>query len=317
MFSHESTDNLLDNLESELTELVELDDPKPKTPVKNIRQVTPLKNEEVILENILKSPPSVSSPFKVEKNQSQTPKLPPPVPAKRNFFESSPEKQNFPVPAMRKIPSLDKKGKNDENEIIQMTTLNSDHGSSDIEHISRASSIHSKQSTIISVGDDNMMTKKTNKIKIIHESEKMSVDDAEESFYVIKHGKWASVEDEVHQVQDDEISEKAFKPTLEVISEKKPKVKKKKVKEEEVKRKSISSETLETTDSSSIEESPKPKKKVKKQNNKKEKKKKAVSDERTSAATEASSSKKSTKKIEMPSTDKAIGKNNFLLIENI
>lgn len=285
MYSHDSTDNLLDNLESELTELVELyEDPKPNTPIKNEKK----------------------SPIK---------KAPPPVPARRNFFEQSPEKQNFPVPAVRKIHSLDKKEKNDENEIIQMTTLNSDHASPDIEYLSRGSSAQSRQNTVISLNNNDEKNKKkiTNNIKIIHESEKLPTE-AEETFFVIKHGKWA---DDIAKKEDEEVSEKLFKPKLEVISERKVKNTNKKQKEEE-KRLSVSSGTSEiqkspdlSTDSSSLEESPKPKKKSKKVNIKKEKKKKKT-EERTSAATEASVSKKSSKKSDVASTDKAIGK----IIEN-
>lgn len=306
MFSHESTDNLLDNFEEELTELVELDGPKPKTPLKVSPKIAPrpsstAKDDKNSSPQGALSPPpknvNISSAFKVTS---------PPIPAQRNFFENSPEKvQSVPVPAMRKIHSMDKKGKNDENEIIQMTSLHSDNASasSDIEYISRGSSA---QNTIVERDG------KKNNIKIIHELEKMPVD-AEETFFVIKHGKWADEESNIKHEQEEEvkeISEKAFKPTLQVISEK-PKIKKKKEKKKKVKEE-VSSETSEaahksSTDSSSLENSPKPKRKNKKQNIKKskEKKKKSITDERTSATTEASV--KSSKKADATSSEKAIG----------
>lgn len=316
MFSQLSTDNLLDNLENELTELVELDSPKstknsPPKSVKNspfkFTKNNSLKSFENPSPKTVKSPspPPIKSPSKVSPFQ-------PPIPAKRNFLEASPEKQKFPVPAARKNHSLDKKEKNDENEIIQMTSLHSDHASisSDVEHFSRGSSTQSRQNTVINVDEKK---KKIKNVKTFHESEKIS---HEESFFVVKHGKWADEaknEQEIEEIKEkvEAVAEKTFKPALEVITEKPKKKKNKKIVEE--RRPSISSVASEThkstTESSSLEESPQPKKKIKKPEKKvKGRKKKTTSEEVTlTSATTHASSRKSALKKDATSNDKAIG----------
>lgn len=279
MFSQLSTDNLLDNLEDELTELIELDSPK------------------IVKKS---SPAHKKTPTKIPtENSFQLP-----VPAKRNLFDVSPEK--FPVPAARKNHSLDKKEKNDENEIIQMTVLHSDHASSDIEHFPRESSGQLRQSVIVI---DEKRKEKTNQVKIVHESDKIS---HEESFIVIKHGKWADEdknEQEIEEIKEkvEAVPEKVFKPALEVISEN-PKKKKSKPKEEQkTSISSMASETQKTnTESSSIEESPKPKKKIKRSEKKaKHRKKKTTSEEVTLTS---ASSKRSALKKDATSSEKSIGK---------
>lgn len=290
MFSQLSTDNLLDNLESELTELVELDSPKAQ------KQLSP---------QIKKS-----SPEKI---------FQPPVPAKRNFLESS---EKFPVPAVRKNHSLDKREKNDENEIIQMSSLHSDHASvsSDIEHISRGSSTQSRQNSVIVVDEKKKKKKKTSDVRIVHESEKIS---HEETFIVVKHGKWADEarnEQEIEEIKErvEAVNEKIFKPALDVIDEN-PKKKKNKKKTEiiEERRTSVSSVVSEdqktNTESSSLEESPQPKKKIKKPEKKSKNHRKKITSEEVSATTQASSKRSALKK-DARSNDKAIGMKKFLKI---
>lgn len=306
MFSQLSTDNLLDNLESEfaeLTELVEFDSPKS---IKN----SPLKSLENPSKKFPSPPPKKSSP-KISPQSS----FEPPIPAKRNFFETSPEISKFPVPAVRKNHSLDKKEKNDENEIIQMSALHSDHASvsSDIEHISRGSSTHSV------INFDEKKKKNVKESKTFHESQKIS---NEESFFVVKHGKWADDaknEQEIEEIKEkvEAVTEKAFKPALEVINEKTKKRKNKKPKEEiktvknkiKERRSSVSSMASNTqktnTESSSLEESPQPKRKVKKSEKKEKKSKKKTSEEITSATTQASSKRSALKK-DAISTEKSI-----------
>jgi hypothetical protein len=304
MFSQLSTDNLLDNLESELTELVELDSPKS---VKN----SSLKNfpsksfENPFPKNVkIPSPIPRKSPSKISPEKT----FKPPVPAKRNFLEESPEKQKFPVPPPRKNHSLDKKEKNDENEIIQMTSLHSDHASSDVEHISRGSSTQSRQSTVINVDERK---KKIKNVKTFHESEKIS---REESFFVVKHGKWADEaknEQEIEEIKDkvEAVAEKTFKPALEVITEKPKKKKNKKLKERKSSVSSVASEPHKSeTESSSLGESPQPKKKIKKPEKKVKSHKKKTSEEVTlTSATTQASSKRSALKKDATSSEKAIG----------
>lgn len=87
---NESTENLLDDLENELTKAVEFENPEDDLKV-----------------------------IESEKDEM------PPIPAKRNLVESSVEHLANPIPAARKLQSLDKNEKNDENEIIQLSSMSS------------------------------------------------------------------------------------------------------------------------------------------------------------------------------------------------
>lgn len=87
MFTNDSTENLLDNLESELSEVIDLEPKKFVT----------------LLET------------KVEIETERQP----PVPAKRNL------NQEALVNPTKRVQSLDKKEKNDENEIIQLSSMSS------------------------------------------------------------------------------------------------------------------------------------------------------------------------------------------------
>lgn len=167
MFSHESTDNLLDNLECELTEIIELEAPKSKNPIK----------------------------VEEKKNYSKF-QSPPPVAARRNP-QNSPVTplHHQPVPA-RRHHSIDKNEKNDENEIIQLQSLTSDHESI----TSESQQVESKHSTTV-IHVNEKPNKRPNKkkpmsnIRVVHEADKMP-DDVNETFFVIKHGKWADQKDD-------------------------------------------------------------------------------------------------------------------------
>ncbi|CRL00858.1 CLUMA_CG014109, isoform A [Clunio marinus] len=147
MFSYESTENLLDNLENEieLSEVVTFD---------NSGHVEA--NDEKISVEITK-----------------------PIPSKRNVVGLKENPQN-PVPVVRKLQSLDKNEKNDENEIIQLSSVSSS-ASESHRHIS--------QHTVIpKVKESSNLENQT------IESEDIQT---EETFFVVKHGKWA--QDEVEQ----------------------------------------------------------------------------------------------------------------------
>jgi hypothetical protein len=264
MFSHESTENLLDNLESELTEMVELERPGPKP----LAKVSPVPGKK---------------------------RTPPPVPARRNVQASI---SDHPVAATRRVSSLDKKEKNDENEIIQLQSLTSDHDSM----TSESQRGTSKQNTVIVLNEKNA---------------RVATENANETFFVIKHGKWASEqEEENHQPKDagDEIrierdeeeqvmaASEGQKTQSTQKSKKKKKVLRKKHESQSSSTTSASHTLADTssTESSTLEESPLPvKKKVKKggRSRRKEKKEEQLS---ASSCTESG-------KNDMTSNDKAIG----------
>lgn len=100
MFSHDSTENLLDNLESDLTEVVGLD------------------ASDEILKNV------------------EVAEMPP-IPAKRGFVDIPAEVHVNPVPAARRLQSMDKNEKNDENEIIQLSSISSSSTSENHRNISQ------------------------------------------------------------------------------------------------------------------------------------------------------------------------------------
>lgn len=105
MFTNDSTENLLDNLENELTEVIEWDNPA------QIQDVVPTDKSEM-----------------------------PPVPARRNIIETPNqhlEVNVIPVPVARRLQSLDKNEKNDENEIIQLSSVSSSSVSENQRNISQ------------------------------------------------------------------------------------------------------------------------------------------------------------------------------------
>lgn len=253
MFINDSTENLLDNLENELTEVIELDNP-------------PADSEK-----------------KVEM---------PPIPAKRNFIETPNEHLEVivvPVPVARRIQSLDKNEKNDENEIIQLSSVSSSSGAEIQKYIS-----HSPKMVLEEKHEKEKL--KNNNIVVVQE-----LAQNEENFIVTKHGKWAKKEKEMELV---ELTPKSVirvpkpKPHIEIVTEK-PTEKHSKSNSSSASQTSFD----ESSESSSSEESLKPVKKSRKSKSKDKKKtKKKVSD--------ASSTESSAQKVDGKSADSSqtIGK---------
>lgn len=124
MFSNRSTDNLLDNLESELNEVIELDNPV---------RVDVSSEVQVINES------------KKVKNQ--------PEPSRRVFVESKKKTSSpQPVAAVRRVTSRDKNEKNDENEIIQLSSVSSN-SQSDHKNILRKNNDKVQTETIFMVDE--------------------------------------------------------------------------------------------------------------------------------------------------------------------
>jgi hypothetical protein len=271
MFTNESTENLLDNLENELTEVIALDNPTK------------------ILTTV----------------EIETEKMPP-IPTKRNFasFEDLSERHSLPVPAARRLQSLDKRGKNDENEIIQLSSMSSSSASE--------SRRNNSPITVVKVNE----RKGSNKVAVILEGEKVP---SEETFFVVKHrGKWEEAE---KSARDDKKAETEIKvlspkiknvqPKLEIVSETPKKVPSKKSTSSSCTSASKTSVDSSSEASSSSEESIKVKKKSKKRSkdkNKKNSKKKVSSDEQ--ATSTETSIKEDQTKLE---SNQAIGKMNFNL----
>jgi hypothetical protein len=248
MFANESTENLLDNLEDELTEVVALDNPT------KILTVAEIENEKM-----------------------------PPIPAKRNFtsHENLSTIQSQPVPAARRLQSLDKMGKNNENEIIQLSSMSSSSASENIKNYS--------QNTVVRVNE----RRPSNKVSAIRELENVPV---EETFFVVKHGKWADEEEKVEETKFEEAkvenplkiqspAVKTVQPKLQIISET-PKTPSKKSSLSSCTNSTKTSDDSSSETSSSSEESIKVKKKSKKkkkEKHKKKSKKKSSSDEQATS----------------------------------
>lgn len=311
MFQYESTDNLLDNLEKELTELIDLQKPKARTPVKSPIQVIP---KEITPEKQNKSPP---------------------IPAKRNT-ESSQNVQPTPVPAARRNPPLDKKLKNNENEIIQLQSLSSEQefsiSSESQKHHSYISSTQSQNNnSIVTINEKQKKKDSTNQIIVVREGDKVPDD----TFFVIKHGKLTDkIDDEDNEdeqkTEEEILVEKEIeeiplktlsKPKSDVTPEK---FRKKKISTKKKIESSVSSSTTTashvsvgtTTESSSeTEEVSIPKMSLKKLDGKKkhDKKKKLKS----GTTTEETASKKIEEKQSAASNDKVISEFIFKVIYEI
>lgn len=272
MFSNESTENLLDNLENELSEAIGFDNPT------KVLTVVEIETEKM-----------------------------PPIAARRNFasFEDLTEIQTHPVAAARKLQTMDKKEKNDENEIIQLSSISSSSASENVKNYS--------QNTVVRVNEK----KGSKKVVVLQEHEKVP---DEETFFVVKHGKWAQDEEKVSEERkiekkETKISESLKIPSpvvrnvlskLEVVSETPKKT--------PVKKASLSSCTSSTktsvdssseASSSSSEESVKVKKKSKKRVKEKQKKK---SKQKASSEEPASSTETKTEEEVKVEIQQAIGK---------
>ena len=306
MLSHESMENLLDNLENELTELVELD-------VSNVKSHQRSENKNF----------SSVQELKTIQEKSQKKSSPPPVPARRNILRS-PHTAQPPTPASRRINTLDKIEKNNENEIIQLQSLNSENESfsSESKKISQSSSKHN---TVISI-NEKKKKEPTNSIRVFHEAEKMP-DDINETFFVIKHGKWAeentqrtmkaefTAVDEENDVEESESAKNLPQKSDEISSiEKKIKRSQEKKKKTLNKKRDSLTTSITTSFTSSSSESlsdeiPQPQKKTKNHKSKNigQKKTKKLSEDQTPTSN-TEESKKETKRMEITSCDKAVGK---------
>lgn len=257
MFTNESTENLLDNFEETLTEVIELE----KT---NLAFEAVEHKEEIM----------------------------PPIPAKRNLNESK-EKHVNPVPAARRLQSLDKSEKNDENEIIQLSSMSSSSVSENRKNFS--------QNTVVIVSDKKVKTA-SHKILVVEEAEAVQ---NEETFFVVKHGKWGheeKVQSEAEESIDTTSSHESPKPAVrlekqqqgphfEIVSERPEKISVKHQNSESISSLSHMSVESSSESSSSSEESLKTKKKLKeklKAKQKKKSKKKKFSSEDQITTTESS-----------------------------
>lgn len=245
MYSNKSTDDLLANLEDELTEMIELSSPR-----------------------------KIFSEIEIEKDLGREKEMPP-IPAKRVLSD-------VPVPAARRPMQMAKSEKNDENEIIQLSSANS---SASISENHRNAS----QNTVV-VATAHQVKPFASDIIEIHETESF----ADDKFFVTKHGKWAD-DKGTAEIAETELREplKASSPIkvseentkIEIVCEKPTK---KSVKRHETP--SVASSTTQTSFESSSEESTseeKKKSKKRKHKDKKKLKKKQSSDE--ASTTEASS----------------------------
>lgn len=258
MFTNESTENLLDILENELTEVIALDNPT------KILTTAEIETEKM-----------------------------PPIPTRRNVasFEDLSEIHSHPVPAARRLQTLDKNEKNDENEIIQLSSMSSSSASENHRNYS--------QNTVVKANE----RKGSNKVLVVHETEKVP---SEETFFVVKHGKWAQDDEEkVKSEADLKILSPAaqkLQPKLEIISEAPKKPPPRKASTSSCLSLSKTSVDSSSEASSSSEESVKVKKISKKRL--KDKNKKKISSDKQASSTE-SSVKEDQTKVE---SSQAIGK---------
>lgn len=263
MFSNKSTDDLLATIEDELTEIIELSSPR----------------------RIFKEKFEIEKQVEIEKeteNQKEScivKETMPPVPAKRNLSNLVPHEN--PVPVERKTQLRGKNEKNDENEIIQLSSMSSSSVSENHRNVSQ-------NMVVVASADRTRLFE--NDIVEIHETESI----AEEEFFVLKQGKWGE------RIAETEIDDPPYlpaakvsdqKPHLEIVSEKPTK---KSSKRHEGTSASSSTKTSNDSSSESSSESSAAKKKSKKRkrNDKKKSKKKQNTDDQESSTGTSSKDEK-------------------------
>lgn len=245
MFTNESTENLLANLENELTEVIELDNPQV---------------------------------IEIEKDKMFSP----PIPAKRQPSESNLD-ANVPVPAARRLQPLDKKEKNDENEIIQLSSISSSSASENLKNFSQTTVVRAKDRKSKSANNKVLVVHQAEVQETkfyVSKGGKWAEDDQKEksteiqSDVEVKAGKEKKSSPEVKIVEE--------KPHLEVITE--VKAKKSSRIREEASTETSTQTTFESSSesSSSTESCVKSKKKHKKARKDKKKSKKKSEDRITS-----------------------------------
>ena len=185
MFTNESTENLLENFETEL-ELIE---------------------EVVVVKNNVNVESQAPVPSKRAFQQSQEIR---PMPATRHKVQS--------------LNSIEKDDKNDENEIIQLSSISSDLMKSSrsssqaspvaIKNISQDSS--RKQTTVIVVNEKKKASNRIN-VQVFHESQQ-ALEPEESAFFVVSHGKWAKNNVKAaEEVKDDDTESELPLPTKTVL----------------------------------------------------------------------------------------------------
>lgn len=281
MYKNESIENLLDNLESELSEVIELDNP----------QVVEIEKEKVSLDL--------------------------PVPTKRQSSEPI-LLQNVPVPAARRAQSLDKKEKNDENEIIQLSSMSSSSASENLKNISQNTIVFANERKPKSVKENVFIVQEAEVHQVeetkFHVSKRGKWAEEDQK----KSSKEEELEPQVAAIEiksrhhSSKIKKAKQKPQLEVISEKAPAIRDLPSTTTTTDSSQASSESS-SESSSSTEESLKPAKKSKRKKNKgKNKSKKKQSSEDQTSSVE--NSLENEQKVD---SEHAIGKKSFLKLIKI
>ncbi|XP_070506913.1 jouberin-like isoform X2 [Chironomus tepperi] len=284
--------------------MVELDTPKVKNHPKEDNKKSSSAHE-------MKANPEISN------NKPSSP----PVPARRNISQS-PISPQAPTPATRRINTLDKIEKNNENEIIQLQSINSENESYSSESKKNSKS-SSKHNTVISI-NEKKKKEPTSSIRVFHEAEKMP-DDINETFFVIKHGKWAeetsndaketevvATNDVKHDEELESIKNLSQNADESPALKKKPKSRHEKKKNNLSKKRDSITTSMTTSFTSSSSESvtdeiiqPQKKSKNHKSKNISQIKSKKVSEDQTPTSN-TEESKKETTKMEITSSDKAV-----------
>lgn len=245
MFANESTENLLANLENELTEVIELDNP----------QVIEVEKEKMFS---------------------------PPIPAKRQPSESNVTTQ-VPVPAARRLQSLEKKEKNDENEIIQLSSLSNSSASENVKNFSQTTVVHAKDRKSKSANSKVLVVHQADVEETkfyVSKRGKWAEDDQKEKSTEIQSDD--EVKAEKNEILSPEVKVVKQKPHLEVISEVKAKKPSKMRKEASTESSTQTTFESSSESSSSTESCVKSKKKHKKAKKDKKKSKKKSEDRTTS-----------------------------------
>jgi hypothetical protein len=263
MFKNESIENLLDNLEQEL---IEIESPEKVKPQAKERK----KNDPI-------EPPSHKTSLIDVFEEAPKPQA-----RERNIFAASTSK------------AMEKQEKNDENEIIQLSSISSDILRSSQSSPTQTSSFHSNGkpgSSVMVVNEKKKPNKKT-KVQVIKEA----APESDSFFTVTKHGKWAKEdvprkeslqsqkanEDKI-EIQEDENDESDAQPKK---IEKPKKLKLKNPKKVSSSSSSVATSLPSSTLSSSSEEEIPPEPIKKKSKEKKSKKKKKISKKKLDSGSE-------------------------------
>lgn len=248
MFENESTENLLANLEDELTEVIALDNP----------QVVKTEKEKMFS---------------------------PPIPAKRQPSESN---LVTPVPAARRLHSLEKKEKNDENEIIQLSSMSSSSASENLKNFSQTTVVHAKDRKSKSANSKVLVVHQADVEETkfyVSKRGKWAEDEQKEKSTEIPSDD--ETKTEKNEILSPEVKVVKQKPQLEVISEVKPKKPSKMRKQPSTESSTQTTFESSSESSSSTTESCVKSKKKQKKAKKDKKKSKKKSEDRTTSVNES------------------------------